>query len=108
MEVGRNYITDKVTSQVKLVNGRTEEVTWYQFRIPLRQYTSMVGGLEDFKTIRFIRMFMTGFQDTTILRMALLPLLRGEWPRYNAESSLSRQQNDQELTDNALDTSNLD
>src|SRR5690606_31258655 len=108
MEVGRNYITDKVTSQVKLANGRTEEVTWYQFKIPLRQYTSLVGGMEDFKTIRFIRMFLTDFQDTTVLRMARLQLLRGEWRRYNAENSLSRQLKDPDLPDNAIDNSVLD
>src|SRR3546814_18720304 len=51
---------------------------------------------------------MTGFQDTTILRMARLQLLRGEWRRYNAESSLSRQLKDTELPDNAIDNSILD
>src|SRR3546814_17646905 len=51
---------------------------------------------------------MTGFQDTTILRMARLQLLRGEWRRYNAESSLSRQLKDPELPDNAIDNSILD
>ncbi|MBO5001203.1 MAG: cell surface protein SprA, partial [Prevotella sp.] len=36
--VGRNFIVDKRESSVKLRNGNTETVTWYQFRIPLDEY----------------------------------------------------------------------
>ena len=38
--VGQNFITDKVTSQVKLANGNTQAVTWYQFRIPIGAISS--------------------------------------------------------------------
>ena len=40
LQVGRNYITDKRTTTVKLRNGKQEEVTWYQFKIPLKDDTS--------------------------------------------------------------------
>ena len=43
------------------------DVTWYQFRIPIYDYETTVGDISDFKTIRFMRMFMTGFEDTTFL-----------------------------------------
>ncbi|MBC8051523.1 MAG: cell surface protein SprA [Sphingobacteriaceae bacterium] len=84
LTVGQNYVTDKVTSNVKLPNGLTQPVSWYQLKIPLSDFTDKVGNIEDFKSIRFVRMFMTGFADTTILRMAKLQLVRGEWRRYNA------------------------
>jgi cell surface protein SprA len=82
MEVGRNHIVDKVVDRVTYENGEKADVTWYQFRIPVFNYESTVGDISDFKTIRFMRMFMTGFKDTTFLRFAKLDLVRGEWRRY--------------------------
>lgn len=108
MEVGRNYITDRVTSQVKLADGRTEQVTWYQFRIPVRQYTSQVGGIEDFRSIRFIRTFLTNFSDSVVLRMARLHLLRGEWREYNAEHTADKELKDPDLPQSAVDNSTLE
>jgi len=84
LNVGQNFITDKVTSQVKLANGNTQAVSWYQFRIPISQYQDRVGGIQDFKSIRFFRMFMTNFADTAVMRFAKLQLIRGEWRAYNA------------------------
>jgi cell surface protein SprA len=82
LEVGQNNIVDKVVDRVTYENGEKADVTWYQFRIPIYNYESTVGDISDFKTIRFMRMFMTGFEDTTFLRFAKLDLVRGEWRRY--------------------------
>ncbi len=83
LEVGRNNIVDKVVDRVIYENGEKADVTWYQFRIPVFDYEGTVGDISDFKTIRFMRMFLTGFQDTTFLRFARLDLVRGEWRRYS-------------------------
>jgi len=99
LEVGKNYVTDAVTSQVKLANGQTQPVTWYQIRIPLADYEQKVGNIQDFKSIRFIRMFLTNFADTAILRFARIQLVRGEWRKYNGNN-----QSDQIITDPALNT----
>ena len=84
MVVGTNYITDKITSNVKLQNNNIEQVTWYQFKIPLREFDEKdkVGNIRNFKSIRFIRMFMTGFEQEKHLRFATLDLVRGEWRNY--------------------------
>ncbi|MCK5781642.1 MAG: cell surface protein SprA [Flavobacteriales bacterium] len=82
MEVGTNYIVDKKVSNVLLANGKKREVTWYQFKIPLSTPEDVVGGINDFRSIRFVRMFMTGFKDPIVLRMARLEFIRGEWRRY--------------------------
>lgn len=82
LEVGRNNIVDKVVDRVIYENGEKADVSWYQFRIPISDYEDIEGDISDFKTIRFMRMFMTGFQDTTFLRFARLDLVRGEWRRY--------------------------
>lgn len=82
--VGANYITDVVRA-TKTVNGRTKEVNWYQFKIPIREPEKVVGNIRDFKSIRFMRMFMKGFNEEVVVRFARLGLVRGEWRRYTGE-----------------------
>jgi cell surface protein SprA len=81
--VGHNYITDKQTTMVRTTDGSDKEVEWYQFKIPLSDYERVVGSISDFSTIRFVRMFMTGFKKETHLRFATLELVRGEWRSYD-------------------------
>ena len=81
--VGKNYIADKQVSTVYTRDGQTQTVEWYQFKIPLSQYEKKVGSINDFSTIRFARMFMTGFKQVTHLRFATLELVRGEWRTYD-------------------------
>ncbi len=85
--VGENYIADKRTSLVRLADGTQESVTWYQFKIPVKQYQRRVGAINDFKTIRFMRMFMTGFKESVVLRFGTLQLVRGEWRSYEQDLS---------------------
>ena len=82
MNVGSNYITDMIESDVVLKNGKNEKVKWYQFKIPIRENPEAVGGIRNFKSIRFIRMFMTNFDNEAHLRLATLDLVRGEWRGY--------------------------
>ncbi len=82
LKVGMNHITDKQVANVHTRNGETQTATWYQVTIPLMEYQKKVGSIQDFSTIRFMRMFMTGFKATTHLRFASLELVRGEWRNY--------------------------
>lgn len=81
--VGTNYIVDKQEATVRTRNGQDQKATWYQFSIPLREFEKKVGSINDFSTIRFVRMFMTGFKAETHLRFATLELVRGEWRNYD-------------------------
>lgn len=81
------FITDMRTSSVKLRNGDTTSVNWYQFRIPLTEYERKVGGISDLTSIRFMRMFLTGFQKPIVLRFGSLDLVRGEWRIYKQNLS---------------------
>lgn len=81
LEVGKNYITDKQVSTVSTPEGK-QTTTWYLFKVPLSSPDKVVGGIKDFSTIRFARMFMTGFKEVTHLRFATLELVRGEWRDY--------------------------
>ncbi|MDR1814621.1 MAG: cell surface protein SprA [Tannerella sp.] len=82
MVVGTNFVVDKRTTNVRLANGTREDVTWYQFKIPIREYTKTVGSISDFNSIRFMRVYMTDFEETTILRFGKFALVRGEWRPY--------------------------
>lgn len=83
MQVGQNYITDVYDAKgIRLLNGQIGEVKWYQFKIPVRSPDKIVGGIQDFQSIRFMRMFMKGFDAPTVLRFATLELVRGDWRRY--------------------------
>ncbi len=83
LQVGRNYITDKQVSMVRGRDGKDYQAEWFQFKIPLSDYQKIVGSISDFSTIRFARMFMTGFKQVTHLRFATLELVRGEWRGYD-------------------------
>lgn len=76
--VGRNYITNIQT----FTKGNGDQEKWYQFKIPIRDYETVVNGINDFRSIRFMRMFMKNFDEEVLLRFAKLELVRGEWRRY--------------------------
>ena len=82
MVVGQNHIVDKRVYTSTLRNGEKGTATWYQFRIPLREYQQKVGSINDFTSIRFMRMFLTGFAHPVVMRFGSLDLVRGEWRIY--------------------------
>ena len=43
---------------------------------------SIIGSIRDFKSIRFMRMFMTDFEDNVTLRFAELQLTRNVWRTF--------------------------
>ena len=75
--VGSNFITNKQIYQ----NGNKTE-TWYQFKVPIRDFEKRINGIQDFRSIRFMRMYMKGFDEPVVLRFARLEFVRGEWRRY--------------------------
>ncbi|MBE9469569.1 MAG: cell surface protein SprA [Bacteroidetes bacterium] len=83
LKVGYNYVTDMQKTNVKLKNGQTRAVNWYQFKVPINSPNKTIGSIKDFKSIRFMRMFLKGFDKPIVLRFAKLELVRGEWRKYN-------------------------
>ncbi|MCQ2343630.1 MAG: cell surface protein SprA [Paludibacteraceae bacterium] len=82
MEVGKNNIVDEIVTEVEMADGTKSQVTWYQFKIPINSYTKRVGSINNFRSIRFVRMYMTGFEEEMHLRFGTLELVRGEWKHY--------------------------
>lgn len=85
MVVGSNFIVDKREVSVSLRNGTTGKVDWYQFKIPIREYNQRIGNIQGFNNIRFMRMFLTDFNEPTFLRFATLELVRSEWRIYTRD-----------------------
>ncbi len=85
MLIGENYITDVQSSSVELENGEIGEVNWYKFQIPINTPDATLGDIDDFSSIRFMRMFLTDFKDETHLRFATLDLVRADWREYTGE-----------------------
>ncbi|MDQ3047136.1 MAG: cell surface protein SprA [Bacteroidota bacterium] len=81
--VGQNYITDVYNTTAQNVkDGTTKPIRWYQFKIPLKSPENRVGSIENYQSIRFIRMFFKNVDKPIVMRFARLELVRGEWRRY--------------------------
>ncbi|MDJ1504467.1 cell surface protein SprA [Xanthocytophaga agilis] len=75
MQVGQNNI-------VAITESPSTGIKWYQFRIPVREYTDKVGNIDGFKSIRFMRMFLTNFAQPHVFRMANFQLVANQWRVY--------------------------
>ncbi len=83
LDVGHQHIAEKLETEVTLRNGQTVKVTWYQFKIPVKgNDVRNVGGIRNYKSIRFIRMYLSGCKQDTHLRFATMQLVRGDWRNY--------------------------
>ena len=83
IKVGSNYIVDEIEYEATMANGNKSKVKWYQFKIPITDYERVIGPIKDFKSIRFLRMYMKNFSQPVIMRFAKLDLVRAEWRKYN-------------------------
>ena len=81
LEIGQEYIVDKIETQDNIAG---ETVQWYLFRIPVREFEATYGNITGFKSIRYIRTILTGFQEPVVLRMANFRMVGSRWRRYQA------------------------
>lgn len=76
MDIGSPFIVDKLETQSEF----GDDVTWYQFRVPIRtENKENIGGIDGFKSIRYIRMFMTGWKEPVVLRMVQFQFVSAQW-----------------------------
>lgn len=81
--INDQYVTDineGVTPD--LPNGTQLNRRWIQYKIPLSDFTAALGGISDFRSISFMRMYLTGFTNDIVLRFGTLDLVRGDWRSY--------------------------
>ena len=94
MRVGNHPFISDVRNDVKvdLPNGNSITTRWIQFKIPVSsqfykssRYSSFfkaVNGIDNLRSIRFMRMYLEGFESPVTLRFGTLDLVRSEWKRY--------------------------
>jgi cell surface protein SprA len=79
--VGNNYIVN-VLDGTTTIGGTQKAVKWYQFKVPINEFEKSVGQIEGFNSIRFMRVFMKGFDKPVVCRIARMELVRSDWRRY--------------------------
>ena len=95
MQVGNHpFITDvRENIKVNTPNGDEFTTRWIQFKIPIQKtyyentsfepYFEAINEINDLRSIRFMRMLLSGFEDQVVFRFGTLDLVRGDWRRYN-------------------------
>ncbi|MBU2940071.1 cell surface protein SprA [Lacinutrix sp. C3R15] len=97
LNLNNPYIVDIKDEETRsLPNGQTVVPVWYQFRVPVSDFTNAIGGIADLRSIRFARMYVKEFTQPTVFRFGSLDLVRSEWRRYT-------QTLDEDLGDPELD-----
>lgn len=81
--INQDYITDVREMTVTLQNGQEQQTRWVQFKVPLSTDSDYsVGGISDMRSMRFMRLFLTDFNQHTVLRFGSMDLVRGDYRKY--------------------------
>ena len=95
MDVGNHPFISDVRDNVKvdLPNGQSKITRWIQFKIPVfkqfynsSKYSSFfksINGIDNMRSIRFMRIFLKDFSNPVTLRFGTLDLVRTDWKRYS-------------------------
>ncbi|KFC18045.1 cell surface protein SprA [Chryseobacterium sp. FH1] len=89
MVLGSNKIVDVKEVDAKFENGQTRKVKWFLFRIPVAQYDGVGTGdvvegssQSVLNNVRYARLLMKGFDQTSTLRFGTFDLVRSDWRKY--------------------------
>lgn len=72
-------IRDYVVDQIESGNG---ESNWYLFRIPIKNVGTPRGN-PSFENIKYVRMYLTGWNRPVVLRFAQMRLVGSQWRKYD-------------------------
>ncbi|MEG0928446.1 T9SS outer membrane translocon Sov/SprA [Chryseobacterium sp.] len=84
LALGVNNIVDVKTVKAAFQNGQSADVKWYLFRIPVSQYNPTEGSHNPtvLNNVRFARLMLAGFENTSTLRFGTMDLVRSDWRKY--------------------------
>lgn len=105
--LGQNNIVDVKETNVTFEDGRSGRNKWYLFRIPVRQFDTTAGerSVDVLNNVRFARMLLTGFDETSTLRFGTFDLVRSDWRKYTKSIAVYQTTNEGFET---VDASNVD
>ncbi|MCZ4319650.1 cell surface protein SprA [Aequorivita viscosa] len=76
------YISDVKELEVTTQNNNVIPVRWVQFKVPISKPDQAKGGISDYRSIRFMRMFLSQFSENTVLRFGTMELVRGDYRKF--------------------------
>ena len=87
------FVADvRENNNVKLPNGNNINSRWILFKVPIfkeyyegksiNQYFNSINGINDLKSISFIRLALKDFENPTTLRFGTLDLVKTDWKRF--------------------------
>ncbi len=82
IQITDRYVTDIRELAITTANNDMINARWIQFKIPILNPDNAVGGISDFRSVSFMRMYLTGFNEDVVLRFGTLDLVRGDWRAY--------------------------
>ena len=95
MDVGNHPFISDIRNNVKveLLNGQTKITRWIQFKVPVFKqfyksskyspYFNAVNGIDNLRSIRFMRIVLKDFSNPITFRFGTLDLVRTDWKRYS-------------------------
>ena len=105
--LGQNNIVDVKEVQTTFEDGRSGRNKWYLFRIPVGKFDTTAGeySRDILNNVRFARLLLTGFDETSTLRFGTFDLVRSDWRKYTKPISVDNTTNE---GFGMIDASNVD
>ncbi|WP_277110446.1 cell surface protein SprA [Chryseobacterium taklimakanense] len=100
--LNQNFIADVKEVKAKFQNGQEATNKWYLFRVPVSQFDPNAGdaSTDVLNNVRFARIILDGFEETSTLRFGTMDLVRSDWRKYNKNIAASNIPPDPSLPDN--------
>lgn len=77
---GNLQLSDFIVDQISASNE--DNTNWYLFRIPI-QNVGTPRGNPTFENIKYIRMYLTGWNSPVVLRFAQMRLVGSQWRKFD-------------------------
>ncbi|MBN8705686.1 MAG: cell surface protein SprA [Bacteroidetes bacterium] len=71
------------------VVSSNENSKWYQIRIPLKNFKTKFGNIQDLSFVKYVRLWLGGFKQDVYLQFASLDLVGSQWLKDSKDSVLS-------------------
>ena len=99
--IGSNYLVDeRITNSVNLEQGTTS-ARWLLYKVPIKDANrDSIGGISSIRSIRFMRLMVSGFKRQITLRFGALDLVRGEWRKFTDDLDIGVDADEDDVVDN--------
>ncbi|MDL1914313.1 MAG: cell surface protein SprA [Bergeyella sp.] len=84
LRLNSNFIVDEKEVEIRFENGQNGKNKWFLFRIPVSEFDKDVEGSSEsiLNNVRFARLILDGFDNSSTLRFGSFDLVRSDWWRY--------------------------